>query len=79
MIAKRSNTDVRRACRDREAIDEAMRQGAISAFMLHSWTNTPLVVWQDGRIEHVDPNDPAAPIPESFPAPRSQSPRWHSM
>ncbi len=76
MTPKRTRAEIHRACRDGKAIDEAMRQGAIQAFINHSWTGTPLSVWRNGRVEHIDPNDPNAPIPPDFPPPRSRPPVW---
>jgi hypothetical protein len=79
VISKRQGQSVRELWQDGAALDDAVRRAAIDAFHAHAWACVPMAVWRDGKVEHIDPNDPSAPVPGSFPAPRSQSPHWNAM
>ena len=50
-----------------EKVEEALGRAAISVVQRAKWTNTPIVIWEDGqvkevsykRFEHLLPEEPA--------------------
>ena len=50
-------------------VDDAMRRAGQLAFQFHAWTNTPMVIWKDGKVVEIDPNDPDLELPEGFERP----------
>lgn len=57
-------------------VDEAMSRVGQRAFQYHAWTRSKLVIWQDGKIVKIDPNDPDAELPEGFERPEPGPPPW---
>lgn len=49
--------DIRKIFREGVLIDEAMRKAAQEAIRIHKQAGLPLVVWRDGRIAMVDPDE----------------------
>lgn len=61
---------------DGERVDLAMIRAGQRAFQYHSWTNTKLRVWRDGRVVEIDPRDPEAELPKGFEVPKNGTPPW---
>ena len=49
--------DIDGAFREGTSIDEAMQEAARAAARLHKRLGLPLVVWRDGRVVHIPPEE----------------------
>jgi hypothetical protein len=56
-VKHRKVKDIRKIFREGVLIDEAMRKAAQEAIRIHKQAGLPLVVWRDGRIAMVDPDE----------------------
>ena len=54
---KEPKVDVSKAFRERVLIDEAIDQAARDAATLHKKLGLPPVVWRDGRVVHIPPEE----------------------
>ena len=65
------DVDIQDAFKRGTPIDEAMNQAARDAVLAHKRAGVPLVVWRDGRVQLVSPDefeeDPKNPSPSNEP------------
>ena len=51
------DVDVERICRDRREIDAALDRAERNARLKHKQLGVPLVIWRDGQVVLVPPED----------------------
>ena len=56
--------DVDQICREGTAIDRAVEQAARDARLLHKKMGVPLVVWRDGQVVEIPPEEIVVDYPE---------------
>ena len=64
------SVDIEEICLDGTAIDDAVERAGRQARLKHKQLGVPLVVWQDGQIVHIPPEEivvdpPDAPATET--------------
>jgi hypothetical protein len=57
--------DVEGICREGTQIDQAIERGAREARLKHKQLGVPLVVWQDGKVVEIPPEEIVVDPPES--------------
>lgn len=67
------DVDIQDAFERGTPIDEAIKQAGRDAVLAHKRAGVPLVVWRDGRVQYVSP-DEIEEGPET-PAPSAENPR----
>jgi hypothetical protein len=55
--------DIDRICREGTLIDEAVEMAARDARLLHKRMGVPLVVWQDGKVVEIPPEEIVVDLP----------------
>ena len=49
--------DIAKIFREGTLIDKALERAAHEAMLAHKRAGVPLVVWKDGKVAHVDPDE----------------------
>ena len=49
--------DINQICQDGTLIEEAVQRAARDARLLHKQMGVPLVVWQDGKVVEIHPEE----------------------
>ncbi len=49
--------DIAKIFREGTLIDKALERAAREAMLAHKRAGVPLVVWKDGKVAHVDPDE----------------------
>ena len=58
------DVDVHAICEDRQEIDRALDRAERSARLRHKQLGVPLVVWQDGKVVEIPPEEIVVDYPE---------------
>jgi hypothetical protein len=58
-----STVDIDKICREGTLIDQAVANAARDARLLHKRMGVPLVVWQDGKIVEIPPEEIVVDLP----------------
>jgi hypothetical protein len=65
MILKpHSDIDIDAVCKDRRAIDAALDRAERNARLRHKQLGVPLVIWRDGQIAEIPPEEIVVDVPE---------------
>lgn len=64
------NVDIERICSERSEIDKALDRAGRNARLRHKQLGVPLVVWQDGKIVEIPPEEIVVDPPAEDEAPR---------
>lgn len=65
--------DVNQICREGTKIDEAVERAARDARLRHKQLGVPLVVWQDGKVVEIPPEEIVVDLPASHEAANESS------
>ncbi len=66
MIRKlQPDVDIEAVCRDRREIDAALDRAERNAWLKHKQLGAPLVVWRDGKVVLVPPEEIVVDPPQS--------------
>lgn len=61
------DVDIQQAFRQGTPIDEAMNQAFREAVLAHRRAGVPLIVWRDGRVQAVSPDEIEGEVEDSSP------------
>ncbi len=56
MAKNKDKTDIDAIFKDGKLIDEAMNRALKEAVRRHKFFNVPMVVWKDGKVEWISPD-----------------------
>lgn len=66
--------DVDEICRDGTQIDAAVERAGREARLRHKQLGVPLVVWRDGQVVHIPPEEIVVDLPSNSAAPPDPHP-----
>jgi hypothetical protein len=61
--------DVDEICRDGSEIDDAVERAGREARLKHKQLGVPLVVWRDGQVVEIPPDEIVVDLPDATPEP----------
>lgn len=74
MIRKlQPDIDVEQVCRDRRAIDAALDRAERNARLRHKQAGVPIVVWRDGQVVEIPPEEIVVDPPQAGSPPANPS------